>query len=399
MMSLFSKIINREDVRSLMDEVINRECYNKLTVSFPLANNYFIDQHYALFLLMDAFGKFDIIIGDYNYFDEYLRYLKRTFKKMNTYQDISKGINLAISKIVSRILNINNSKSNESKEKILRYVYKKYIVDGYFYYGLSSSEKREVSFSGIKKDGVILDSRLSEVNNILKKYEDKDIIKRVVSNLTDNFMIACYYSFLGPVYLEELAVSGIFKDKCYNSNCFYTKDVRTFKDNLEKYISNKRMNSEERALVINNLLDVWKENNVSSSHGCIAFIKRSSINRNYLKDIEEIISNSCDMDLNEAMAMILESRYGSYDIDSDILTSDFELLDIPSYRFIINDCSIDDNMDTSALKIDYVDDSGSNNFVQKVSLSHGYISVFMLAGVLLISVGVILTFVVGNLGG
>lgn len=398
-MSLFSEIINREDVKLLLSDVVNRECYNKLTVSLPLANNYFIDHHYALFLLMDAFSKFDIIIGDYSLFDEYFRYIKRTFKRMNTYQDISRGVNLAISKMVFKVLNINSAKSNTAKEKVLRYIYKKYIVEGYFYYGLSSSEKRDIEVSGIRKDGFILDSRLSDVNDVLRRYENKDIIRRVESSLTDNFVIACYYAFLGPIYLEELATSGIFKDKCYNSSCFYTKNVQVFRNNFSQYIKNKRMKSDEQALVINNLMDVWKEDDVSNSYGCVAFVKRSCLNRNYLKDIEAIINNSKDMELLEAMSMIMESRYASYDLDGDILASNIELLDIPNYNFIAGMTDGLDDVVIDELKVEFKDSDSNLNINRKISTSYGYASVFMLTGIILVSVGVILTVIVGSLGG
>ena len=225
MTKLFAKIMERSDTKYLIKEVLNNERYSKLKISLPFTNNYFMDHHYAIFLVMDALIKFDIIIEDENLIEEYIGNLKRIIKKMNTYQEISKGINLLIMKMVAKQLNISNYKLNESKEKILHYIYEKYIIEGYFYYGISSSNKKEVSFSGIKKEGFILDFRLDEINEILKKYERRDIIKRVESDITDNFIIACYFAFLGPDYLEKFATSGIFNDKDYDTSCFYTKDV------------------------------------------------------------------------------------------------------------------------------------------------------------------------------
>lgn len=398
MTKLFAKIMERSDTKYLIKEVLNNERYSKLTISLPFTNNYFMDHHYAIFLVMDALIKFDIIIEDENLIEEYIGNLKRIIKKMNTYQEISKGINLLIMKMVAKQLNISNYKLNESKEKILHYIYEKYIIEGYFYYGISSSNKKEVSFSGIKKEGFILDFRLDEINEILKKYERRDIIKRVESDITDNFIIACYFAFLGPDYLEKFATSGIFNDKDYDTSCFYTKDVHLFKKNLDQYMNNKNMTTEEQITIINHFMDIWKEDNISNSHGCIAFIKRSDLKRNYLKDIEEIISCSKDKDILESVAMILESRYGSYDLEEEISPRSFEIMDIPSYKSIL-----DQEQTTTQEEIEELKTISPVKIQEKLTkinkTSYGFASVFMLAGLLLISIGVTAMIVISKLGG
>lgn len=399
MKKIFSKMLEREDIKSLTKEIVNNKHYNSLTVSLPFNNNYFMDNHYALFLVIDALMKFELIIKEENLVEEYISQLKRIINKMNNYQDISKGINLLISKTVAKLLNINNYKSPESKKKILRYVYEKYIVEGYFYYGLSSSNKNELDFSGIKKDGFILDSRLSEVNEILKKYENRDIIKRVESDITDNFVIACYFAFLGPDYLEKFATSGIFNHKSYDTSCFYTKDIHIFKENLEKYMSHKKVKPEERNMIINNLLEVWQEDDISNSHGYVALIKRSNLKRNYLKDIEEIIENSKEIDIIESMAMIMESRYTGYEIDRDISSLYLETVALPSYQNILGREekkmieeieTLDDIVPSEKEKVIYP--------TPKKSASYGYASILMLTGLLLISIGTTILIVISNLG-
>lgn len=403
---MFSKIIKRDDVKKLMSEVINDTRYNDVNIPLPIENNYFINNNYALFLIMDALLKFDIIIDDYRFIEDYVCQLKRIMKRMNDYQDINKGINTLIGKTCGRKLNLNNYKSNDVKEKILRYIYKKYVVEGYFYYGFSSTYKNEIEYEGITKSGFRLDSRLDDVNNILKDYEKKDIIKRVESDITDNFVVASYFAFLGPDYLEKMANSGIFNDKCYDKSCFYTKNVNTFRNNLSLYCDKKHMKYDEKATVINNFLDTWNESMISNSHGCIAFIKRSQMNRNFLKDIEDIIIGSRDVDLYSSIAMIMESRYSSYELDGDISSLFFEIVDIPSYQYIIGEIEeeieiIYDDNGLDDLKI-IVEDQ-ENNFDNKKekfqnSNSYGFTSVFMLVGLLLISLGSTITIIIKALG-
>lgn len=399
MARLFTKIIGRSDAKLLIKEVLNNERYSKLEISLPFTNNYFMDHHYAIFLVMDALIKFEIIIEDENLIEEYIGNLRRVLKKMNTYQEISKGINLLIIKETAKQLNISNYNLNSSKEKILRHIYEKYIIEGYFYYGISSSNKKEINFSGIKKEGFILDSRLSEINEILKRYEQRDVIKKLESDITDNFIIACYFAFLGPDYLEKFATSGIFNEKDYDTSCFYTKDVRLFKKNLDQYISNKNMTNEEQATIINHFMDIWKEDNISNSHGCIAFIKRSNLKRNYLKDIEEIITSSKDKDILESVAMILESRYGSYDLEADLSPLSFEVIDIPSYKSILDQEQLITKEEIEELKITSFTRNNQEKITKLNKTSYGFASVFMLAGLLLISIGVTAMIVISKLGG
>lgn len=397
MARLFPKIMEREDTKKLIKEILNSERYNKLTISLPFSNNYFMDHHYAIFLIMDALIKFDIIIEDENLIEEYILNLRRILKKMNTYQEISKGINLLIIKTTAKRLNISNYKTTDSKEKILNYIYKKYITEGYFYYGISSSNKKELNLSGIKKEGFILDFRLNEINEILKRYEQKNIIKKVESDITDNFVIACYFAFLGPDYLEKFATSGIFNEESYDTSCFYTKDVHLFKKNLDQYMDSKNISKEDQVMIINNFMDIWKEDNISSSHGCIAFIKRSYLRRNYLKDIEEILECSKNKDILESVAMILESRYGSYDLEENIPPIGFEIVDIPSYQSILGQEDIIDLEEIEQLKKSSLAKNDQKRLGNK--RSYGFASVFMLAGILLISLGVAATLIVGKLGG
>ncbi len=375
---LFSKIIERNDVKDLISEIINNNRYKKVNIPLTIDNNYFFNDNYALFLFMDALLKFDIIIDNINYIEEYVSQLKRLFKRIDNYQDISKGINKIIASTCLKILNLNNYNSSENKEKILRYIYKKYIVDGYFYYGFSSCSKREIDFSGIKKSGFILDSRVDEMESILKKYENKDIIKKVDSDITDNFIIASYYAMSGPYYLERMANSSIFNKACYDKDAFYKKDINILIKNLEEYAKNKHMSIDDTNILVKNFYDILIEDNVNHSFGIVAFIKRSYLNKNYLKNIEEIVEGSKYLDISSSISMIMESRYSSYDIDDDISSIYLEFLEFPSYKYL---CGEEKNVDDDVVVINLDEVSDSENSViikKKIVNSYGFISIFMI---------------------
>ena len=130
------------------------------------------------------------------------------------------------------------------------------------------------------------------------------------------------------------------------------------------------------------------------------------MNRNFLKDIEDIIIGSRDVDLYSSIAMIMESRYSSYELDGDISSLFFEIVDIPSYQYIIGEIEeeieiIYDDNGLDDLKI-IVEDQ-ENNFDNKLekpqnSNSYGFASVFILVGLLLISLGSTITIIIKALG-
>lgn len=390
---LFYKIINREDVKKLISEIIANNRYKKVSIPMTLDNDYYFDDKYALFLLLDSIIKYDIIINSEKYIEEYINQLRRLFKRISSYQDITKGINKTLASICLKILELSNYKTLENKEKILRYIYKKYIVEGYFYYGFSSCSSNEVDFSGIKKDGFILDSRLDDINSILRRYENKDIIKRVKSDITDNFIIASYYAILGPDYLEKMAVSQLFSKDCYDKSCFYTKDISMLISNMKTYIKNNHLNKEEEDIIINNLYNILTEENVSNSNGVIAFIKRSYINKNYLKNIEEIIEGSKDLDIENSISMIMESRYSSYEIDSDILPLYLEYLYLPKYQDLCSANIENSNYDTILIEDNNLNSKSKK--IEKVSNTYGFISTLMLLLLILIVIIVVLLIIKG----
>ena len=384
----FYDILQRSDIKKLIKEIMSNKAYNDVDIPIPIETNYFVNNNYSLLLLLDALFKYILIIEEDRYLDSYIDSLNMIIKKMDNYNDIEKGVNTLLIKYVSKILNISNNKTHESKEKILRYIYKKYIVEGYFYYGYSSVHKNEIEEYGIRKSGFILDSRISEINDIIKKYEDKDVIRRVNANITDNFIVALYFAFIGPDYLEKLATSKVLNSDSNDNSFYYTKKYSSFIENIEKYISKNNFNSNDKNIILDNFVTVWKENSISKSHGCISFIKRSSLNHNYLKDFEEIVKNINNMNLVDAISMIMESRYTSYEIDEDISPMLIETIDIPSYNVII-----DKNDNIELLDEDV---SLENNLL--LSNSYGFANICMFIGLILVSLGVTITIIISTMG-
>lgn len=386
--------LKRSDVRTFLQQLITQDRYKKIAPPESLKNNYYLEDKYAFFLAIDALSKFEQIIDDDDLVDEYIEQLERIFKKFNHYNEIKKGIYSLVGKIVGAKLNITNPHLPSNREKILRYIYEKYIVNGYFYFGFSSNYINELSFVGIRKDGFLLDPKLVKINQIFRKTSDLNLFSDNSFNIsiTDNIIIAFYYALLSPDYLSRLVTSPYLKDDKYDKECFYTKDIVKIKENLLQLSNDRKLNAEDKNFVINTFIDVYSNDNVNELIPCIATIKRSSIGKNALKDIEEIIKNKEDS-LITSISLILESRYHSYEITNDILPFAIEITEIPSYNeFILgkNSFAIVNkkvNLNEDELKID--EESITRN---KEVNSYGAVSIAIIGAVLIV-VGIIITII------
>ena len=104
--------------------------------------------------MYSALLKYQIIIEDIYYFDEYLEQLEKLFKKLDNFNDICLGINRLIGSICASKLGIKNVEEN--KEEVLRYIYDKYIVDGYFVHGYSSCYEDSIKDNGFDSESPLL---------------------------------------------------------------------------------------------------------------------------------------------------------------------------------------------------------------------------------------------------
>ena len=383
-------------VNSFLQELLTQDRYKKITPSNAVDDNYFITSKYAFYLGVDALVKFEIIIDDMSYINEYVEQLSRIFKKITNSSDIRYGVYNLIAKIISVKLSLNNTNSLISRERILYYIYNKYIVNGYFYFGFSSYYYNEVSCIGIRHDGFGYDEKLENINQVMKKYCNKELFPKQSVSITDNIIIALFYALLSPNYLTSMATNQVFSSKKYDKECFYTKDIVKIKDMLLQVLNEYRINNEDKKNIINSFVDTYVESTQNNTHPCIARIKRSAINKDKLRDIEEIVK-SYDESIATCIELIVDSRYEYFDLTSDISCDDIEIISVPTYNdFIIGKNSFMFSPVIKASKEELeVDDSMVTNNV--TVNSYGAVSIAII-GVLLIIIGTVITIVLRLMG-
>ena len=209
-------------------------------------------------------------------------------------------------------------------------------------------------------------------------------------------MIATYFSFVSPYYLADMVVNPLFNSNKIDRECFYNHDIIKIKDSLIQVCDNLKIDFETKKEVVNNFIDCY---NLSCTRGikpCVAKISRASINKNKLKDIDEIINNT-DEDLVSAFESILESRYTSFNITDNISPYDIEVVKLPTFIELLDSNQTINlekkiTINSEELKID-------NSLKKRINSNcYGIISVAFI-GLLFIVVGSFLAVILSFIGG
>lgn len=370
-------------VREFLQDLLVQEKYKKITPPESLSESIYRPTNVAFFLGLDAVIKYDQIIEDEKYLPTYIEQLKRIFKKIENGEDIRLGIYSILGKIVSRKLSVDS----DSQKEILRYIYDKYIVNGYFYFGCSSNYENEINCIGIRKDSFKFDNRIKDINTIVRKISNTPLFKNDEVTLTDDISIALYSAFLAPNYIQSLMSNSLINNKKNDMECFYRRDVTKIKELLVNNLNRVTINSIDKTNIINSFIELYLED--VNFKPCIARVKRSTFNKNKLKDIDSILINKGDS-LEYLIALILESRYSSFQISEDVLPESITTLSLPTYNeFLIGQNSFlvfTDKIEVNKEDLQINNLNLTNN--AKVN-SYGAVS-FAIIGILLIIIGVLL---------
>ena len=401
-------ILNREDILELLAETISQfKFQNKAYQQSPYGEK-FAPNQYSLLLVMDALIKYHIIIDDPDLVDEYLMQVRRIVKKMTSHHDIVFGINSTLAKIVAVKLDIVDTHLLENKKRVLDFIFHKYIEQGYYFYGTTKEAFLEIEKRGIKPDeyyGGI--SRWKELKIIFSKYNMSKIITNDIEEilpfitLTDSPMMAYFYALQSPFYLAELTSLNEYMktDDQYDSGAYYKKDYSACLNNITR-LCNKKNFSEEDINRIKEIFEIeWNLNHKNKDKPRILFIKRKSIKKDTLKDFEQIKSVSENIDIAHSVGKVIESRTNDFKVYESISPDQIISCEFPSYLDIrVLDKPYEEMLPFKNKKIakqEKVINQGSFAFLN----AYGNTSIIALLGLLLITIGVIITIFISFNGG
>ena len=299
---------------------------------------------YSLLIAMDLVIKYQIIITDDNYDDYFLDNLEIISKNYTSHQDlIIKGNRLLVD-LVSKKIKVSTNNSSDKKQ-ILKYIYNKYIVDGYCFHSFPSIYKNEVEENGLSTEIDIKEQNdLKKINYIFNNHNYTNIITRDLNcktkpiYITDSPAMAYFYAFRSPEYMASLTSTSKYYEyiKDYDKNAFYEKDYIKCKSNLTLLCRHVNMTTKEENTVLKTFDKRWTKLNMTESFPCIAFIKRRDLAKDSLTDIDEIINSVDKIELDILVSKITDSKYPIIRRYTNINSLDLSVVTMPSYREIKN---------------------------------------------------------------
>ena len=410
----FKSLLKNEHLLSILHKVLMNETTKNKVSNASINGESYSYNRYSLLITMDIVIKYQIIINDETYNNYFLNKLDTITSNYNNHEDlIIKGNSLLID-LVSNKLNVNTTKTEDKKE-ILKYIYDKYIVNGYCFHSFPSIFKEKTEEDGLTQDIDIKElNDLKKIDYIFSNHNYKNIISRDLKEkskaiyITDSPAMAYYYAFRSPEYMAELTSLSKYYNylKDYNKDAYYLKDYHKCKSNLASLCSHVNMTTKEETTVLKTFDKRWKALNLSESLPCIAFIKRSDLAKDSLPSINEIIKSVDTIELSYLVSRITDSKYPIIKRYSNINSLDLTVITMPSYReirnnkFIIKDKpkTVVEPITREAYQEEKVKKEGFN-FNYKNAFSYGNANVVALTGLLLITLGMTLTIIINVLGG
>ena len=376
---MIDSILKREDVLKLLREIAQNNRYNKKEKLDSIDYSNYVLFEQSLFIVVDALYKYSVIIEDEKYLKDFVEELNLLIKKIDNYSDIGIGVNKLITKFVVLKLGY-KEKEEENKNEILNYVYKKYISEGYLFHAISDVYKDSIIREGfVPQQYNNLYTKFKELSDIVgEDILDNDFSKTSVS-FTDSFLKAYYYAINSPMYFYNIFCNNKLLTKATDKNAYMENNYDNCFNNLNKVIYKLDLNSEKANFVRDVCNKEWNLINRSNYCPTVMVVKRSLL----LKDDKLIIPND-DVELYEAVGKIISSKYDNIECNFRIDSSNIKFISLFKYSDLVKE-------DKKIVSTDVVEESNSNEY--------GKVSLLLLSGALLITLGVIITMVMIITGG
>lgn len=385
---MLERFFKRRDVTEFIDEVISNSIYSKKKNSVYDSYEVFVDSSQALFTFFDAIYKFAIIIEDEAYFTEYIMQIRKVIKKFENFNDINEGINKIIGKICALKLGLSDREDVIARKYIVKYVYDKYIVSGYVFHGFPSIYKDDICKYGLVPDNYHhMYDKFIEINKIFERHGFYNILGKDFKvkgiYFTDSFILGCFYAFSAPMYFYRLLGYNSFDISNYDDKAYLNNDYFASFNNLSLLMRKAKLTEAEKKFVIKTCFEEWKLIKNSTDVSILA-IKRSSVGLNYLKNIDDILAKTSFCDLGNSIGKIFNYCDNEILVTEKISSNDINLINLNNYKELK---SIRD------MKLNDIKNRQEAYNSDKIINAYGKVSILMILGSLLITLGVIATIV------
>lgn len=400
---MLDTIFKKDSVKKFFNDLVNGIVYKKKDIPYTISDEKMDTTYYAILMGLDAIIKYEIIIEKEDFFDSYLQEVQLLLRKVDNHNELKTGINKLIVNYCQKLLNLKNITTYENKEIILKHVYNKYIVNGYFYHSFPSIFLDEVNSNGLAVSNYNYEiNSVKEVNKIFEKYNIKNVFSKDLNaespflTLTDSPFMASYYAYHCPYFLNELAVDLLPKDNNYEIDAFFLKDYKKCRKNLSFYLRKSDILLNDNLKILDFFDKEWNLFKVENLKPVVCFIKRSVVENNSLNDFNQIMGNIDKDDLIVNVNKILETRFNDETVKKDISRLSYEIISLPTLEElgfnlrkeeIIENSFVEDEQ-IEVLTEDKSDTSNDNLVNYDFANNYGNTTIVALIGVLLITIGV-----------
>lgn len=351
---MFKELLERDDTKEFIDKLYTYEIYKGREYS-----NYDL-----IGIFYDAIYKYSLIIDNIGYYEQYLVELDLLFRRVEKEFSIKDGINKLISKILVNRINLTD------KEEFIRYVYLKYIENGYFIHAYSPIYTENIKNNGFKinKYTNLYDDFIM-IKSILNKYKDNYVSKDFKLDeviFTDSMELAYFYSLRSPMYFYEIICGD---EHIEDKNGYLKKDYNECLNNINKVIKTLNVTPEDGNKIIDVFNREWKLlNNDKLNNSTFILVKRNKITDEKL-ELEKLIEDFKDEDYYIILDRLINNNYNNVICTKDIDANDIEFLSIDNRREI-------------------------KEISEEITInSEGVVSTFIIVGAILMTLGVVITLI------
>lgn len=396
---MLDTIFKKDSVKKFFNDLVNGIVYRKKDIPYTISDEKMDTTYYAILMGLDAIIKYEIIIEKEDFFDSYLQEVQLLLRKVDNHNELKTGINKLIVNYCQKLLNLKNITTYENKEIILKHVYNKYIVNGYFYHSFPSIFLDEVNNNGLAVSNYNYEiNSVKEVNKIFEKYNIKNVFSKDLNaespflTLTDSSFMASYYAYHCPYFLNELAVDLLPKDNNYEIDAFFLKNYKKCRKNLSFYLRKSDILLNDNLKILEFFDKEWNLFKVENLKPVVCFIKRSAVENNSLNNFNQIMDNIDNDDLIVSVNKVLETRFNEKVINKDISRQSFEIISLPTLKELGFTSKEEEFIETDfKLKEEkeILNESNNNDLVRYDLINeYGNSTIVALIGVLLITIGV-----------
>lgn len=374
---MFDEYFRRKDVLEFIQELQSNQKYLQKVVHKESRYGQLMGNELALYLFYDSIFKYKILIDDESLFEEYLSQVQKLYRKIVDYDDMVKGIHKLLVNLCVVSLDIRDIESVEGRERIIKHFYKKYITDGYFIHGFSTTY---VEF--MKGRSFIPEKypnhyhKMIKVQQILSKYKlsimNKDFHGEEVF-LTDDLIMGCYYSETSPGYFFQfLTNQGVERD------LYLKQNYHALISSLKRFMSSHSFGLKDQRTILKIVEEEWNFITRVPKKTSLLLIKRDKV-IDYQNDKLEDYLNS-NHGLYTVIDKMLSPKYSNIGMQRALRYGEYQIISLPD--FYITSMVSERSVKSASLERPY-----------ELLNSYGVVSICLILGSFFITLGVIISII------